>query len=183
MLVACLLLLVGCGQAAATEAEQELVGGATPDGVVTDFWAQMNATLASPDLSDPASRRAMADRLAAYFAPAERLQQREVLGVMLAQFADSRAILPPDVELTIEVVSGEPTVEAQSSSTALVRLPASELTYRRVRVSEGGFRTILYEETYTLSEVLRSDVPNTDGAFPVVRVNDRWFLSTNVTPS
>ncbi len=159
------------------------MGGATPAEVVTDFWAQMNNALASPDLSDPARRRATADRLAAYFAPAERLQQREVLGVMLAQFADSRAILPPDVELIVAVDSGEATVEMRGSSTALVRLPDSELTYRRVRVSEGGFRTILYEENYPLSELLRSDVANTDGAFPVVRVNDRWFLSTNVTPS
>lgn len=167
------LLLTACAAPLEAEPERGSVGGESPLAVAVAFVGGLNEALQDPQLRELEVRRAWAERLASYFAPSERVDQRYVLGRMLARFAAGLAGHEANQILTLEITYSDIQVIEENSEHAQVRLLDGTMRYRRVRVEENGYRTVLRDEQHVLADVLGLQ----DGVLPVVQVNGRWFLT------
>jgi hypothetical protein len=176
MLWLCLgfLLLTACGVPVEVEQDEQQLGGATPEAVTAVFVADLNAALSDPELDQIATRRRWAGRLASAFAPVERVDQRYVLQQMLADYVNQRADLADDLELSLEITYEAVQVSNSQSDYPVVRLIGGAIRLREVRVAENGYRSIVSDQQYPLTELLGQGAH--DG-FPVVRVSGRWFLT------
>jgi hypothetical protein len=168
------LLLTACGVPAEAEQEVAIMGGATPEEVVTDFFVNFNAALQDPEIDRQETRRMWAERLSSYFAPSERVDQRVTLQFMLANYAERVALLGDDQEATLEVSYEGVLVRSEDETRANVRLLDGFLRYRQVHVAENGYRSVVYDDERPLNDVLGKQ--QNDG-FPVLQVGDRWFLT------
>lgn len=140
----------------------------------------MSAALADPTLADAEGSTRWAERLSNYFAPSERVQQRQALRRMLDDLLVSMEQLSAEeqpgeqTQLTFEVRPLPIGVRTamQSSIRAEVQLLDASLYLKIVRVA-GESPQVLWEQT----EPLAGLIGRSDGTIPVVRVDDRWFLS------
>jgi hypothetical protein len=175
-LIGCLvlLLLAACGVPVEVEQDEQQLGGATPEDVAAIFVADLNAALSDVELDQIETRRRWAGRLASSFAPVERVDQRYVLQQMLADYVDQRAALADDLELSLEISYEAIRVVNRQSDFPLVRLIGGAIRLREVRVAENGYRSIVSDQQYPLTDLLGQR--GRDG-FPVVRVGGRWFLT------
>lgn len=176
--IACLLLLclpailVGC--AVAADPAQELVsgGGSSPEDVTESFFEDLNTALQDTELANPETRRSWTERLASRFAPSERASRRDVLARMLADFAAIRE--PADDErYRVEVVYSRVTLVSRDNEQAIVRLVDGKLRLTRYRKDANGDNAILSEQERGLGEVIGIE----NDMFPVIRVEQRWFLT------
>lgn len=172
-LLLCCLALGACGLPLDAEQETDNLGSETPEEVVTSFFDSLNQALRDPQLTDLEVRRIWAGRLASYFAPSERTDQRYVLGRMLANYAADLETLESDQVLTLEVSYSGAQVVEQEDDFARVRLLDANLRFRQLQISEGGYRQVLRDQQRPLYEVLGQE----SRTFPVVEVNGRWFLT------
>lgn len=173
-LLVLLLVLMGCSDVVEPTGPAEVAGSESPEAAVQGFFLQTNAALRDPALSQPGVRRSWSARLASFFAPSERIEQRQVLGQMLADFATGLETLAPNEEITIEIGYDNVQVVQQDATHASVRLQDATFTYRVVEVAESGFRNVLYSQQRPLHEVL--GVEESSG-FQVLQVNGRWFIT------
>lgn len=168
LIMALALLLAGC---AAAPAEEELAGAGspTPQGVVESFLAVLNEALASSELGDATVRRSYAERLASYFAPSERADQRAAMGRMLAAFAETstRPALGSTVRLEI-TYSGTELLE-RSGDEALVGVVDGTITLRWLDAEN----QVVRERSGGLTEL----IGQTSGGLPVLRVGGSWFMT------
>lgn len=162
------LLLAGC---AAAPAEQELAGAGspTPQGAVESFLAVLNEALADPRLGQAEARRAWSERLASYFAPSERADQRAAMGEMLAAFADSASRPAFGSRVQLEVTYSGIEIISRSGDEALVRVVDGVFALRWL--DDGG--EVLRERSGGLTEV----IGQASGGLPVLRVGGSWFMT------
>ncbi len=166
LLLVILLVLPACG---AELSEEDLVGrgGPTPQAAVESFLATLNEALQA-DLADETARRGWAERLASYFAPSERADQRIVFSRMLATYVQSAARPVYGSTATVQITyTGAEVIERQGDR-AVVRVVDGQVTLQWLD-REGQ---VVRERTSALAVLMG----RTDG-FPVVRVGGTWFIT------
>jgi hypothetical protein len=168
LLLLLVLLLAGC---AATPPEDELVArpNPTPQAAVESFLTDLNAALADPNLADPAVRRSWAERLASFFAPSERADQRVAMGAMLAGFTDSASRPTFGSKVQFEISYGEIVVQSRSGDEAIVSIADAVVTLRWL--NDAG--EVVRERSGSLTEL----IGQSSGGLPVVRVGPSWFMT------
>jgi hypothetical protein len=171
--LAALCLLAGCAAVPGIEQEASSLGGTTPEEATADFVQRFNEALQDPALTELETRRIWAERLASYFAPSERVDQRYVLQRMLASFAAGMGQLEADQHMTLEISYSALQVMDESRQRATVRLVDGTLRFRRVRVTEDERRIVLLDQQRPLAQTLGLQ----QGTVPLVQVNGRWFLT------
>ncbi len=165
------LLVVGCLPVEQSSAPK---GADTPAAAVAGFFATLNEALEDPTLDQFDTRRRYAEQMAAHFTPSERVMYRQSLQEMLAIFAEGKADLPPDQELTVTLEYDDLDVQPISEREAHVRLIGGSLRYRIVAVAPNGFREVLLDQQHTLTEVLGLE----SSVLPTLALEDRWYLTT-----
>lgn len=170
--------VAACGVPLEAEQEGVGVGGESPRAVASTFFTVLNEALRDPQLKELETRRIWAERLASYFAPSERIDQRYVLDRMLASFGAGLEELEANHILTLEITYSDIVVTEDDAEHASVRLVDGTLRYRRVRVEQNGYRSVLRDEQQSLSHVLGLQ----EESFPVVQVNGRWFMTEQLQP-
>ncbi len=165
-------LLVGC--TVAPVAEEEMVGGGfSPESVTESFFEDLQRALRDPNLQQEEARSFWAERLAGYFAPAERDTQRVALRRALASFASGLRQLADDETAIFELRGLQPTEKvADDGERALVRLPSASISLTLVRTTERG-SFVFYEQTIGLSQV----IGRSDSTVPLVKIDGRWYLT------
>ncbi len=168
LLCCCLLLLIsGCGTA---NLEEDVgLGGVSPEAVVESFFEDFNTALADPLLGEPTARQVWANRLASYFAPSERADQRLVMRDMLDSFV--RHNLQPVRGSKAEVVITYDRTRANriDEMTALVEVVNGVMTVRW-RDAEGN---VVFERSGALLRLIGREA----NGLPVIRVDGRWYLT------
>jgi hypothetical protein len=164
-LCCCLLLLIsGCSTVSLDE--DIGLGGVTPEAVVESFLEDFNTALADPALSEPTARQVWANRLASYFAPSERADQRLVMREMFDSFA--RNNLQPVRGSKAEVVITYDRTRANriDEMTALVEVVMTV----RWRDAAGN---VVFERSGALLRLIGREA----NGLPVIRVDGRWYLT------
>ncbi len=174
LLPVCIVLLAACGVPMEIETNPASIGGANPEETVVEFFTHFNEALRDPELSEETTRRAYAERLASYFTPSERVDQRYVLGQMLAEYAARLEEIDQQQEITLEVTYEGVRVRLQDEDEATVHLLDGALHFRRVYVAENGYRSVLRDDQFAINEAVGLGENN---GFPVLRVGERWFLT------
>lgn len=170
LLLSLLLITAGCAVAPdATIDESAGRGGSSPEQVVESFVEDLNKALADKNLAEASVRRSWAERLASYFAPSERIDQRTAMGEMLAGFVDGaqRPVVGSTLSLSITFTRIE--LLSRSDDKALVAIVDGTLL-ARWRDDKGE---LLRERSAGLMDV----IGQTSGGLPVLRVGSQWFLT------
>ncbi len=170
-----LALLAACGAApgeVAPRAEQTGAGGVNPEAVAQSFFEDLSAALKDPALARDQTRSYWVERLSGYFVPNERDDQREILSDTLASFAAGERQLNPDQTLTLELRFDRVEKIADSGDSALVRPLNADIYLVIAHTTDRGPVTD-YDQTIGLDKI----IGRPDGAIPVVRIGDRWFLT------
>lgn len=162
------LLLASCGQAAPAESEAASPGGVNPESVTESFFDDLGAALKDPALRTANAREQWADRLADYFAPNERDDQREALGLALDSFAADMRELTPQEQLLIEIRYDNIRKLSDDGATALVE-PVNGRIYLQVMRDD----YITHERETPLSDI----IGRADGAVPTVKIGNDWYLT------
>lgn len=166
------LLLTGCSTAPTTD-ETNIGGGISPEAVTESFFEDLQRALQDPNLYQEETRSFWAERLAGYFAPAERDVQRIALRRALASFAGGLRQLATDETAIFEFRGLQPVEKvADDGERALVRLPSASISMTLMRTTERG-TFVFYEQTIGLSQV----IGRPDGTVPVVKIDGRWYLT------
>lgn len=164
--------LVGCTAVPATD-EAGLGGGFSPEAVTESFFEDLQRALQDPNLRQEETRSFWAERLAGYFAPLERDEQRVALRRALASFANGLRQLADDETAIFELRGLQPVEKvADDGERALVRLPSASISMTLVRTTERG-SFVFYEQTIELSQM----IGRSDGTVPLVRIDGRWYLT------
>lgn len=161
------LLLGGCGAAALDE--NVGLGGVTPEAVVESFLEDMNAALADPALNEAATRQMWANRLASYFAPGERADQRQAMREMLDGFASANTRPARGSRAEVTISYDRTRVLRADDRTALVEIVNAVMTVRW-RDNEGN---LLLERNGALLRLIGRE----ESGLPVIRVDGRWYLT------
>lgn len=170
--VGAVLLLIGCTTAPATDVTS-VGGGISPEAVTESFFEDLQRALQDPNLNQEETRSFWAERLAGYFAPAERDAQRVALRRALASFASGLRQLAADETAVFELRGLQPVEKiADDGERALVRLPSASISMTLIRTTERG-SFVFYEQTIGLNQV----IGRPDGAVPVVKIDGRWYLT------
>jgi len=173
----CVLLVCGACSPASEQAAQQLddpAGGSRfgPESVAENFFKDLHDALQDPKLADDATRSRWAEKLANYFAPNEREDQRVALSTALDDFVSGRGRLEQNESLTIDVRFGDVVKISENGNRALVRLTDASIYILITRTTDRGFVT-LYEDDVPLSKI----IGDTNGAVPVIRIGRTWFLT------
>lgn len=172
-----LLLLLLCACQAAPAAPGDAPASSdirfeTPEAVVQSFLRDLNDSLRDRRLTDDDARGAMVDRLAAYFAPNEREDQREAIGRSLAGFAASLAQLTNDQSLVFEVrgIADFRNFKkiSDDGQRALIRASGASIYVLIARGSQVDF-----EQELPLEQI----IGRSDGAIPTRKIDGSWYLT------
>ncbi len=161
------LVLGGCGAAALEE--NVGLGGVTPEAVVESFLEDMNAALADPALNEAATRQKWANRLASYFAPGERADQRQAMREMLDGFASANTRPARGSRAEVTISYDRTRLLRADERTALVEIVNAVMTVRW-RDNEGN---LLLERNGALLRLIGRE----ESGLPVIRVDGRWYLT------
>ncbi len=174
LLTLCALLvgLVACAEQP-DEAVLAGVGGSTPQYVVISFFEDFNKALKESPQSDDVRRRYWTDRLAGYFAPNERVDQREAISLALYTFASGSKQLPEDQRLSLDVSYNNLELVQQETDSARIRLVDGVLRLKITRIAPDGAQIPLRSDERPLGETIGQP----DDIVPLVRVNGHWFLT------
>lgn len=169
------LALAGCGFVPTeTTVQGEQTGGSDlgPDTVARNFFEDLQSALEDPELGSEDNRGQWVERLANYFAPNERDDQRIALRSALDSFVAGQRKLDPNEKMTIELrLDGVETL-SESGARALVRPVNGSIYILITRATDTGVATI-WEQNEPLAKI----VGNPDGAVPVVRIGRTWYLT------
>jgi hypothetical protein len=145
------------------------LGGSSPEAVVESFIEDLNLALNAPDLADPDARRGWAERLASYFTPSERLDQRNALRSMLNGYADSTRQPAYGTAMLLEISFTRTEVISRDGNQALVD------------VIDGVFIARWYDAENQVirerSSSLHDTLSLTTGGIPVRRVGGLWYIT------
>jgi len=162
-----IFLLTGCG-AAALEEDVGL-GGVTPEAVVESFLEDLNTALADPELNVAVARQVWANRLASYFAPGERADQRLAMRELLDGFAGANTRPARGQRAEVVITYDRAGVVRSDDLTALVEVVNAVITVRW-RDANGE---VLLERSSGLLELIGREA----SGLPVIRVEGRWYLT------
>jgi hypothetical protein len=131
----------------------------------------LGSALRDPKLADDQQRGAWVERLAGYFAPNERDDQRIALRAALDNFATGRARLEPNESLTLDLKIERLEQVSLTSDRAMIR-PVNGAIYVLITRTTSAGDQKLYEETVPLEKIIGND-----GAVPVLRIGRSWYLT------
>jgi hypothetical protein len=156
------------------ETTQEIGGINTPEAVVESFFEDLGDALQDADLASQERRAYWVDRLAGYFAPNERDDQRLALQEALGSFARDLEALAPNETLTLELRGFDPAraTMAADGQRATVRLPEATIYMLITRATDQGPVTI-YEQPIGFDLV----ISNPEKSVPLVKIGGRWYLT------
>jgi hypothetical protein len=176
VLVVALLVLVACGVSPAEEVPQatEGGGGISPEAVTLSFFEDLRRALQAPDLANDEVREGWVERLASYFAPNERDDQRVALSDALAGLVAGRGQLQPNEAMTFELRFDRDRAEKLSDDgqRAVVRLVNPSLYILITRTTDSG-TVVVYEDEVALHQL----IGNADGAIPTVKIGRDWYIT------
>jgi hypothetical protein len=168
-----LLLLAACAGTPSPSAAETPVGGGSisPEAVAQSFFDDLGDALRDPKLSDDEQRGAWVDRLAGYFAPNERDDQRIALRAALDSFAAGQGKLEQNEDLTLELKIDRLEQVEQTTDRAMIRPVNGEIHVLITRTTSEGVQN-LYEQSVPLEKIIGND-----GMVPVLRIGRSWFLT------
>jgi len=173
--LAALLLLCACQSAPSAPSDTPPsadVRFETPEAVVQNFLKDLSEALRDRRLTDDDARAAMVERLANYFAPNEREDQREAIGRSLSVFAASLAQLKDDQTLVFEVrgISDFRNFKkiADDGQRALIRANGASIY---VLIARGNL--VDFEQEVPLDQI----IGRSDGTIPTRKIETSWFLT------
>jgi hypothetical protein len=145
------------------------VGRSSPEAAVDGFLEDLNRALQDPNLGDATTRRSLAERLAGYFAPGERIDQRTAFIDMLAGFADTSQNPVVGAKVSLALTYSRVELLSRTGDKALVRVVDGTFDLRWLDANG----EVVRERTRGLAEVLGQQ---SDG-LPVLRVDALWFIT------
>jgi len=177
---AVLLVLAACGVAPDDANRQDESGGGSrygPESVGEHFFKDLQDALKDPALADDTTRGKWAEKLAEYFAPNERDDQRAALNTSLSSFADGMGRLNANQTLTLDVrVTGVQKI-SDDGDRALVRPvngAANASIYLLIaHTNDRGVVVPEFEQEIGFDKI----IGRSDGAIPTIRIGDRWYLT------
>ncbi len=172
-LAALALSLLSACAAPGPSTDQAPAGGGSfsPEAVAQGFFDDLGSALGDQKLADDQQRGAWVERLAGYFAPNERDDQRIALRAALDSFTAGQAKLEPneDLKLTLKIDRLEQV--SQTGDRALIRPVNGEIYVLITRTTNTGTQN-LYEDTVPLEKIIGNN-----GSVPVVRIGRIWYLT------
>lgn len=172
-LIIALLALAACGLTPGQSNLQGTQGGGSvsPEAVGRSFFEDLGSALRDPKLADDQQRGIWVERLASYFAPNERDDQRIALRAALDNFTTGRGKLEPNENLTLDLkIEGLEQI-AQTGDRALIRPINGAIYVLITRTTNAGVQN-LYEETVPLEKIIGNN-----GSVPVLRIGRSWYLT------
>jgi hypothetical protein len=175
------LAIWGCSSASEQAAQQvdDPAGGSRfgPQILAENFLKDLRDALHDPALGDETTRSRWAEKLANYFAPNERDDQRVALNASLAGFADGQTKLDVGQTLTLDLRFTSVQKIADDGERALVRPVnggANASIYLLIaRTNDRGAVVPEFEQEIGFDKIFGRD----DGAIPAIWIDDRWYLT------
>lgn len=164
--------LAACGFAATPAPDTTNGGGSSPELVAQYFFEDLRQALKDPQLTNESRRDQWVERLANYFAPNERDDQRIALSSALDNFVSGRSRLAENESLTLDVRFDKVEKVSDDGSRAMVRPTNGSIYILITRTTDNGVLT-LYEDDVPLTKV----IGDTNGAVPVIKIGRSWFLT------
>ena len=171
--VVALCFLAGCAITPAQSIDQAPAGGGSfsPEAVAQSFFEDLDNALHDQKLADEQQRGAWVERLAGYFAPNERDDQRIALRTALDSFTAGRDKLEPNEDLKLELKIDRLEQVEQTGDHALIR-PVNGVIYVLITRTTSAGTQNLYEETVPLEKIIGNN-----GMVPVLRIGRSWYLT------
>jgi hypothetical protein len=168
-----LLFLSACGiTPEQNEAPGAQAGGSfSPEAVAESFFEDLGKALKDPQLANDQQRGEWVERLAGYFAPAERDDQRIALRTSLDSFTNGLAQLEPNESLTLDLKIERLEQISQTADRALIRPVNGAIYVLITRTTSAGVQN-LYEESVPLERIIGNN-----GAVPVLKIGRSWYLT------
>ncbi|HEU5100258.1 MAG TPA: hypothetical protein VFU22_14620 [Roseiflexaceae bacterium] len=172
-MLAMLLALAGCGVTPGPDGVQngQAGGSFSPEAVAESFFEDLGSALRDPKLADDEQRGAWVERLAGYFAPNERDDQRIALREALDSFTNGLDKLEANEELKLELKIERLEQVSQAGDRAMIRPVNGAIYVLITRTTSAGVQN-LYEETVPLERIIGNN-----GSVPVVRIGRSWYLT------
>jgi hypothetical protein len=172
-LVIALYFLSGCAAPPGQNSAQSPVSGGSfsPEAVAQSFFDDLDSALDDPNLADDQQRGVWVERLAGYFAPNERDDQRIALREALDSFTAGRSKLEPNEDLTLDLKIERLEQVYQTDDRAMIRAVNGTIYVLITRTTNAGTRN-LYEETVPLEKIIGNN-----GSVPVLRIGRSWYLT------
>jgi hypothetical protein len=170
-----ILALAGCGLTPdQTTVRGSQSGGSEigPEQVANNFFEDLRDALQDRQLSDDDRRGEWVERLASYFAPNERDDQRIALRSSLDSFVTGRDELDPSENLLLEVRYDRIEKISQESNRATVR-PVNGSIYVLITRTTATGTVTLYEDNVSLEKIIGGQ----GGVVPVIRIGQTWYLT------
>lgn len=179
-IITLIMLLAACGPAPGDSGSQvDTSGGSriSPDIVARRFFEDFGKALSDPDLKNATRRSKLAEHLAEYFVPNERDDQRVALNTALDSYADGLARLNANQTLTLELRITEVRILSENGDRALVRpvngTATASIYLLIAHTDDRGAVIPEFEQEIGFDKM----IGNADGAIPVVKIGDRWYLT------
>ena len=168
-----MLLLAGCAATAGQSIDPAPAGGGSfsPEAVAQSFFDDLRNALDDQKLADDQQRGEWVERLASYFAPNERDDQRIALRTALDNFTAGRAKLEPNEDITFNLKIERLEQVYQTDDRAMIRMVNGTIYVLITRTTSAGTQN-LYEETVPLEKIIGNN-----GAVPVIRIGRNWYLT------
>jgi hypothetical protein len=153
-------------------AQSALTGGSfSPEAVTESFFEDLGNALRDEKLADDQQRGAWVERLAGYFAPNERDDQRIALRAALDSFTIGLDKLESNEHLTLDLKIERLEQVSQTDDRAMIRPVNGAIYVLITRTTSAGVLN-LYEETVPLERIIGNN-----GSVPVVRIGRSWYLT------
>jgi hypothetical protein len=168
-----LSLLAACAATPGQSSPQAPAGGGSfsPEAVAQSFFDDLRDALRDPKLADDQQRAAWVERLAGYFAPNERDDQRIALRAALDSFTTGQGKLEPNENIMLDLKIERLEQVEQTSDHAMIRPVNGEIHVLITRTTSAGIRN-LYEQTVPLEKIIGNH-----GTVPVLRIGRSWYLT------
>jgi hypothetical protein len=168
-----LYFLAACAATPGQSAGQAPPGGGSfsPEAVAQSFFEDLGDALHDQKLADDQQRGAWVERLAGYFAPNERDDQRIALRAALDSFTAGRGKLEPNENLTLDLKIERLEQVYQTGDHAMIRPVNAAIYVLITRTTSEGIQN-LYEETVPLEKIIGNN-----GSVPVLRIGRSWYLT------
>jgi hypothetical protein len=178
--LALLLALAACGAAPGDATPQaDAAGGSRfgPESVAENFFKDLRDALKDPALANDAARSKWAEKLANYFAPNERDDQRAAMHAALSSFTDGLKQLDPAQTLTLDLRFTNIEKVSDDGERALVR-PVNGANNASIylliaHTDDRGVVIPEFEQDIGFEKI----TGRSDGAVPTIRIGDRWYLT------
>jgi hypothetical protein len=179
-LVMLVIALAACGAAPGDAATQaDAAGGSRfgPESVAENFFKDLRDALKDPALANDSTRSKWAEKLANYFAPNERDDQRAAMHTALSSFTDGLKQLDATQTLILDLRFTNVEKVSDDGQRALVRPvngPNNASIYLQIaQTNDRGVVIPEFEQEIGFEKI----TGRPDGAVPTIKIGDRWYLT------